>query len=69
MAAALNPGGKLMYTAPLDRAEWKKIMTEKDSRSLGGEQYRNLISASGLSIAEEFDDEGGNHYFRGVRPS
>lgn len=69
MAAALNPGGKLMFTAPLDRVEWKDIMTEQDSRSLGGEQYRNLISASGLSIGEEFDDEGGNHYFSGVRPS
>jgi cyclopropane fatty-acyl-phospholipid synthase-like methyltransferase len=68
MAAALNPGGKLMFTAPLDRVEWKDIMTEQDSRSLGGEQYRKLILASGLFIGEEFDDEGGNHYFSGVRP-
>lgn len=69
MAAALNPGGKLLFTAPLDSVEWKDVMTEQGSRSLGAEQYRDLISASGLSIGEEFDDEGGNHYFSGIRPS
>ena len=69
MAAALNPGGKLLFTAPLDKVEWKDIMTEQLSRSLGAEQYRELISASGLSIGEELDDEGGNHYFSGIRPA
>ena len=69
MASALNPAGKLLFTAPLDKVEWKDIMTEKNSRSLGAEQYRYLISASGLSIGEEFHDEGGNHYYSGLRPS
>jgi 2-polyprenyl-3-methyl-5-hydroxy-6-metoxy-1,4-benzoquinol methylase len=32
------------------------------------EQYRALISASGLSVSDELTDEGGNHYFSGVRP-
>ncbi|WP_217604462.1 class I SAM-dependent methyltransferase [Chitinophaga sp. GbtcB8] len=69
MAAALNPGGKLLFTAPVDKIEWKDAMTEQASRSLGAGQYRKLISTSGLSIGEEFDDEGGNHYFSGIRPS
>jgi SAM-dependent methyltransferase len=69
MAAVLNPGGKLLFTAPLDKIEWKDIMTEQLSRSLGAEEYRELISASGLFIGEELQDEGGNHYFSGVRPS
>jgi cyclopropane fatty-acyl-phospholipid synthase-like methyltransferase len=69
MSAALNPGGKLLFTAPLERMEWKDAMTEKESLSLGAEQYRDLVSASGLSIGEEFHDEGGNHYFSGIRPS
>jgi len=69
IASALNPGGKLLFTAPLDKVEWKDAMTEQDSRSLGAEQYRTLISASGLSIGEEFDDEGGNHYFSGIQHS
>jgi SAM-dependent methyltransferase len=67
IAAALNPGGKLLFTAPLDKVEWKDVMTGQLSRSLGAGQYRELILASGLSIGEEFDDEGGNHYFSGVR--
>jgi len=69
MAAVLNPGGKLLFTAPLDKVEWKDAMTEQPSRSLGAEQYRQLILASGLYIGEEFDDEGGNHYFSGIRVS
>ena len=28
MAAALNSGGKLLFTAALDRHEWKDVMTE-----------------------------------------
>jgi len=67
MAAALNPGGKLLFTAPLDKVEWKDVMTEKESRSLGAKQYRELISASGLAVGEEFDDEGDNHYFSGFK--
>jgi chemotaxis methyl-accepting protein methylase len=50
MAASLNPGGKLLFTAPLDKIEWKDAMTEQLSISLGAEQYRALMSGSGLSI-------------------
>ena len=68
MALALNPGGSLLFTAPLDKHEWKDVMTERLSWSLGAEQYRTLIAASGLSIGEEYHDEGGNYYFSGIRP-
>ena len=68
MAVALNSGGKLLFTAPLDKHEWKDAMTGQRSRSLGAEVYRAFIRDSGLSIDEEYDDEGGNHYFSGIRP-
>jgi SAM-dependent methyltransferase len=68
MAAALNPGGNLLFTAPVDIHEWKDAMTEQLSWSLGAERYRELMAASGLSIGEEYRDEGGNHYFSGIRP-
>jgi SAM-dependent methyltransferase len=67
MAAALNPGGKLLFTAPLYKMEWEDAMTEQLSRSLGAEQYRELIALAGLSIVDEVDDEGGNHYFNAIR--
>jgi len=67
MAAALRPRGKLLFTAPFDKVEWKDIMTERLSRSLGAKEYRSLISAAGLSVGEEFEDEGENYYFSGIR--
>jgi len=67
MAAALNPGGRLLFTAPLYKVEWKDIMTEQRSRSLGAEEYRALITASGLLIIDEFADEGGNYYFNAMQ--
>ena len=68
MAAALNPGGNLLFTAPFYKVEWKDAMTEQPSRSLGAEQYRKLILASGLSIVQELSDEGGNYYYNAVIP-
>lgn len=67
MASALNPGGKLVFTAPVEKIEWNDAMTELPSRSLGGEQYRALLAAEGLSVGEGFQDEGGNHYFEAHR--
>jgi SAM-dependent methyltransferase len=67
MAVALNPGGRLLFTSPLHKVEWKDAMTEQRSISLGAEEYRALISASGLSIVDELNDEGENHYFSAIR--
>lgn len=66
MAAALNPGGRLLFTAPPNKIEWKDAMTEQLSVSLGAEQYRELISSSGLSVVEELEDEGENHYYQAI---
>ena len=63
MAAALKPGGKLLFTAPLEKVTWKDVLTQLPSQSLGAEVYRNLLVTAGLSIGEEFEDEGGNHYY------
>jgi hypothetical protein len=38
-------------------------MTGLESRSLGAEEYRGRLSAVGLSVASEYEDEGQNHYF------
>ena len=67
MAAALNPGGKLLFTAPFEKLAWEDVMTAQLSRSLGAEQYRKLMLDAGLSIGSTFEDEGGNHYFSGIK--
>ncbi|WP_343674523.1 class I SAM-dependent methyltransferase [Chitinophaga sp.] len=67
MAAALHPGGKLLFTAPLQKVAWQDVMTAQTSRSLGAEEYKKLMQDAGLSIGAEFEDEGGNHYFSGIK--
>jgi len=38
-------------------------MTGMESFSLGAEEYRKLLGAVGISVADEYEDEGENHYF------
>jgi hypothetical protein len=42
---------------------WNDAMTGLESRSLGAEEYRRQLSAVGLSVSSEYEDEGQNHYF------
>lgn len=42
-------------------------MTGLESRSLGGVEYRRLLSAVGLTVTSEYDDEGQNHYFDALK--
>jgi SAM-dependent methyltransferase len=59
----LVPGGRLLFTATAKPAAWIDGMTDLASLSLGTEQYRRLLGAVGISVAEEYEDEGENHYF------
>lgn len=67
LANALSVGGKLLFTAPSQSMKWEDAITEIESVSLGAEKYRALLAASGLLLVEEFDDEGGNHYYHAVK--
>jgi len=42
---------------------WNDAMTGLESRSLGAQEYRRLLSTVGLSVTSEYEDEGQNHYF------
>lgn len=66
-AIALNIGGKLLFTAPAQKTEWIDVMTGALSRSLGSDKYKALLAASGLQLLEEFEDEGGNHYYHALK--
>jgi len=66
-AGALRTGGKFLFTAPSQETEWEDAMTGQASRSLGAENYKKLLSASGLTLIEEFEDEGENHYFNTIK--
>ena len=62
-AEILVPSGRLLFTSTAKPAVWKDAMTGLESLSVGAEQYRKLLGAVGISVAEEYEDEGENHYF------
>ena len=66
-ANALQTAGKFLFTATGKRNEWKDAMTDQHSLSLGPEKYKELLAGSGLSLVEEFEDEGENHYFNAIK--
>ena len=62
-AEILVPGGRLLFTSTAKPAVWNDAMTGLESISLGAEEYRKLLGAAGISVAEEYEDIGENHYF------
>jgi hypothetical protein len=42
-------------------------MTGLESTSLGAEKYKKLLGAAGISVVEEYEDAGQNHYFDAFR--
>lgn len=65
VANILARGGRMLFTscAGTEPLVWKDAMTGLESRSLGSEEYRRQLSAVGLSVISEYEDEGRNHYF------
>lgn len=63
VAAALNRGGRFLFTAPTQEAAWADVMTGLPSVSLGDQAYRRALSDSGLVVIGEYFDEGENHYY------
>lgn len=63
VAEILVQGGRLLFTSPAEPVVWTDAMTGLESRSLGAEEYRRQISAVGLFLASEYEDEGQNHYY------
>jgi SAM-dependent methyltransferase len=65
----LVPGGRLLFTATAKPAVWNDAMTELKSISLGAAEYRKLLGAARISVTEEYEDVGQNHYFDAVADS
>jgi SAM-dependent methyltransferase len=62
-AGILVTGGRLLFTSSAKPTVWNDAMTGLESISLGAEQYKKLLGAAGISVAEEYEDVGENHYF------
>jgi 2-polyprenyl-3-methyl-5-hydroxy-6-metoxy-1,4-benzoquinol methylase len=62
-AQTLTPGGGFLFTAPRQVRTWTDIMTGLPSRSLGAEAYEAILMGAGLTLVDEYVDQGENHYF------
>jgi SAM-dependent methyltransferase len=66
-AEILVPGGRLLFTSTAKPNVWNDAMTGLESISLGAEQYRKLLGAAGILVAEEYEDVGESHYFEAFK--
>jgi len=63
VARALNLGGKFLFASPKESVKWHDALTDRESISLGTEQYQRILRAEGLVLIGEECDEGNNYYY------
>lgn len=63
VAAALEPGGRFLFTAPEPVCTWHDLLTGLPSASLGSAAYRAICREAGLVPVAEYTDEGDNYYY------
>ncbi len=64
---ALEPGGRLLFSAPREICQWDDLLTCRPSRSLGEDAYVAHLQMLGLRVVGCLNDEGGNNYFDVVK--
>lgn len=69
IAAALEPGGRFLFTAPAEECTWADVLTGRTSQSLGQKTYREALEAAGFVLASQCTDEGDNHYYDVIKPA
>ena len=67
MGAALNPGGRLLFSAPSQVCTWADLTTGRESRSLGASAYVALLSEAGLALVGDYTDEGESYYYHALK--
>lgn len=63
VAQALTPGGRFLFTSPSQVCTWTDVLTGRASRSVGADGYKAILATAGLTLLDEYVDEGDNHYF------
>ena len=65
----LKPGGRFLFTAPIETGRWEDLNTGTPCHSLGLERYQRRLQESGLRIIATMEDAGENHYFETEKPA
>jgi cyclopropane fatty-acyl-phospholipid synthase-like methyltransferase len=63
VAKALVPGGRFLFTSPRQACTWTDVLTSHTSLSLGADGYKAILASAGLTLLDEYLDEGRQHYF------
>ncbi len=59
----LLPGGRFLFTAPVEIGSWDDMNTGHKCHSLGQEQYTSLLQAAQFRVLGTYVDEGRNNYY------
>jgi cyclopropane fatty-acyl-phospholipid synthase-like methyltransferase len=59
----LLPGGRFLFTAPIETGTWTDVNTGHASRSLGRAMYETVFRESGFRLVSTHEDEGMNNYY------
>ena len=63
VSSILKPGGQFLFTSPKAVCTWTDTMAGVESRSLGSEEYKRVLSSANLSLIGNKTDEGDNYYY------
>lgn len=69
VASILVPGGRFLFTAPIEIGTWVDLNTGLACQSLGQARYEACLSAAGFRVIATLVDKGGNNYYEAERPS
>jgi len=65
----LRPGGRLLFSAPIEVGTWIDVSTQTPCLSLGRVRYEQALSEAGFLCRRDHVDEGGNHHYEAIRGS
>lgn len=65
----LEPGGRFLFTAPIENGTWSDMNTDIECHSLGYESYKDILEKSGFRIISTFVDKGKNNYYEAEKES
>ncbi len=69
IASILVPGGRFLFTAPIETGCWVDLNSGIMCQSLGSARYQSALNDAGFHVTARLIDEGENHYFDAQRLS
>lgn len=63
VAEILLPGGRLLFTAPVQAVTWQDLTTGHPSHSLGEQRYVQVLQSAGFRVIGTHVDRGENNYY------